>query len=190
MSVAVKTPELARDTRSPSQTWREIVATRLLGPIGAGETPPPSRPPPRRTAGSRRTRLCRRLGTGPAGSRSQLGPAPQAVTPCPTMSHRKVGSSSAAAAEPAPARQAVLSRFFQSAGSLKSTSSPTGAEEKADLPSDSAAPPVSTFSSQLPPHVVGLVQGGAGSSEEGAGKMGGDSASGWSGRGRGPCEDL
>lgn len=83
----------------------------------------------------------------------------------------------------------MLSRFFQSAGSLKSTSSPTGAEEKADLPSDSAAPPVSTFSSQLPPHVVGLVQGGAGSSWKGAGKMGGDGASGWSGRGRGPCED-
>ncbi|XP_074184883.1 DNA mismatch repair protein Msh3 [Rhinolophus sinicus] len=70
------------------------------------------------------------------------------------MSRRKLGSGSAAAGEPAPARQAVLSRFFQSTGSLKSTSSPTGAEEKADLPSDPAAPPASTFSSQLPPHVV------------------------------------
>ncbi|KAF6357263.1 mutS-like protein 3 [Rhinolophus ferrumequinum] len=46
------------------------------------------------------------------------------------MSHRKLGSGSAAAAEPAPARQAVLSRFFQSTGSLKSTSSPTGAAAK------------------------------------------------------------
>lgn len=81
MSAAVKTPELARDTRSPSQIWREIVGTRLLGPICAGETPPPSRPPPRRTAGSRRTLPCRRQATAAAGSRSQRGPAPRLSLP-------------------------------------------------------------------------------------------------------------
>uniref|UniRef100_G1NWJ2 DNA mismatch repair protein n=1 Tax=Myotis lucifugus TaxID=59463 RepID=G1NWJ2_MYOLU len=41
------------------------------------------------------------------------------------MSRRKPPGGGAAAAGPAPARQAVLSRFFQSRGSLKSTSSPT-----------------------------------------------------------------
>ncbi|XP_075397341.1 DNA mismatch repair protein Msh3 [Tenrec ecaudatus] len=59
------------------------------------------------------------------------------------MSRRKLASGGADAAGPAPARQAVLSRFFRSAGSLKSTSSPPGAAEKADP--DSAAPPASTF---------------------------------------------
>ncbi|XP_076995409.1 DNA mismatch repair protein Msh3 isoform X2 [Tamandua tetradactyla] len=47
------------------------------------------------------------------------------------MQRRKPASGRAGAAGPAPASQAVLSRFFQSTGSLKSTSSPTGAAEKA-----------------------------------------------------------
>ncbi|XP_045422425.1 DNA mismatch repair protein Msh3 isoform X1 [Lemur catta] len=68
------------------------------------------------------------------------------------MSRRKPVSGGRAAPGPAPAGQAVLSRFFQSTGSLKSTSSPTGAADKAD--SDSAAPPASTFPPQLLPHVV------------------------------------
>ncbi|KAJ8781859.1 hypothetical protein J1605_010607 [Eschrichtius robustus] len=70
------------------------------------------------------------------------------------MSRRKPASRGAAPAGPGPARQAVLSRFFHSTGSLKSTSSATGAAEKADPDSDSAAPLASTLSPQLPPHVV------------------------------------
>ncbi|XP_066887334.1 DNA mismatch repair protein Msh3 isoform X3 [Kogia breviceps] len=70
------------------------------------------------------------------------------------MSRRKPASGGAAPAGPGPARQAVLSRFFQSTGSLKSTSSPTGAAKKADPDSDSAAPLASTLPPQLPPHVV------------------------------------
>ncbi|KAB0366194.1 hypothetical protein FD754_010350 [Muntiacus muntjak] len=65
------------------------------------------------------------------------------------MSRRKPASSS-----PASARQAVLSRFFQSTGSLKSTASPAGAADKADPDSDSAAPLASTLPPQLQPHVV------------------------------------
>ncbi|XP_058916633.1 DNA mismatch repair protein Msh3 isoform X1 [Kogia breviceps] len=70
------------------------------------------------------------------------------------MSRRKPASGGAAPAGPGPARQAVLSRFFQSTGSLKSTSSPTGAAKKADPDSDSAAPLASTLPPQLPPHVA------------------------------------
>ncbi|XP_047714689.1 DNA mismatch repair protein Msh3 isoform X1 [Prionailurus viverrinus] len=70
------------------------------------------------------------------------------------MSGRKPASSRAAAAGPAPARQEVLSRFFQSTGNLKSTTSPTGAVPKAGPDSDSAAPLASTLPLQLPPHVV------------------------------------
>ncbi|XP_065775135.1 DNA mismatch repair protein Msh3 isoform X2 [Muntiacus reevesi] len=65
------------------------------------------------------------------------------------MSRRKPASSC-----PASARQAVLSRFFQSTGSLKSTASPAGAAEKADPDSDSAAPLASTLPPQLQPHVA------------------------------------
>uniref|UniRef100_A0A2K6FT88 DNA mismatch repair protein MSH3 n=1 Tax=Propithecus coquereli TaxID=379532 RepID=A0A2K6FT88_PROCO len=68
------------------------------------------------------------------------------------MSRRKPASGSLAAPGPALAGQAILSRFFQSTGSLKPTSSPTGAADKAD--SDSAAPPASTFPPQLLPHVA------------------------------------
>ncbi|XP_061045387.1 DNA mismatch repair protein Msh3 isoform X3 [Eubalaena glacialis] len=70
------------------------------------------------------------------------------------MSRRKPASRGAAPAGPSPARQAVLSRFFHSTGSLKSTSSATGAAEKADPDSDSAAPLASTLPPQLPPHVA------------------------------------
>ncbi|KAJ1060551.1 hypothetical protein K5549_014897 [Capra hircus] len=70
------------------------------------------------------------------------------------MSRRKPASGGAAPANPASARQAVLSRFFQSTGSLKSTASPAVAAEKADPDSDSAAPLASTLPPQLQPHVV------------------------------------
>ncbi|XP_044122185.1 DNA mismatch repair protein Msh3 isoform X3 [Neovison vison] len=73
------------------------------------------------------------------------------------MSGRKSAFGRAATTGPAPAGQAVLSRFFQSTGSLKSSSSPTGAADKADPDSDSAAPLASTFPPQLPPHVVAEV---------------------------------
>ncbi|XP_017363032.1 DNA mismatch repair protein Msh3 isoform X4 [Cebus imitator] len=68
------------------------------------------------------------------------------------MSRRKPASGGLAASSPAPARQAVLSRFFQSTGSLKSTSSSAGAADQVDP--DAAAPPASTFPPQLPPHVT------------------------------------
>ncbi|XP_004678489.1 PREDICTED: DNA mismatch repair protein Msh3 [Condylura cristata] len=70
------------------------------------------------------------------------------------MSGRKPVCGGAAAPGPASARQAVLSRFFHSTGSLKSTFSPTGVAEKAHPASDSTAPPASTFQSQMAPHVV------------------------------------
>ncbi|KAI4570077.1 hypothetical protein MJT46_007371 [Ovis ammon polii x Ovis aries] len=70
------------------------------------------------------------------------------------MSRRKPASGGAAPANPASAKQAVLSRFFQSTGSLKSTASPAVAAEKADPDSDSAAPLASTLPPQLQPHVV------------------------------------
>ncbi|XP_072870753.1 DNA mismatch repair protein Msh3 isoform X2 [Chlorocebus sabaeus] len=68
------------------------------------------------------------------------------------MSRRKPALGGLAASSPVPARQAVLSRFFQSTGSLKSTSSPTGATDQVDR--DAAAPPASTFPPQLPPLVT------------------------------------
>uniref|UniRef100_A0AAA9T193 DNA mismatch repair protein MSH3 n=1 Tax=Bos taurus TaxID=9913 RepID=A0AAA9T193_BOVIN len=70
------------------------------------------------------------------------------------MPRRKPASGGAAPANPASARQAVLSRFFQSTGSLKSTASPAGAAEKADPDSDSEAPLASTLPPQLQPHVT------------------------------------
>nr|XP_031530349.1 DNA mismatch repair protein Msh3 isoform X6 [Vicugna pacos] len=73
------------------------------------------------------------------------------------MSRRKLASGDASAAGPASPRQPVLSKFFRSTGSLKSTSSPTGAAEKADPDSDSAAPLASTFPPQLSPQVVAEV---------------------------------
>nr|XP_007974994.2 DNA mismatch repair protein Msh3 isoform X2 [Chlorocebus sabaeus] len=68
------------------------------------------------------------------------------------MSRRKPALGGLAASSPVPARQAVLSRFFQSTGSLKSTSSPTGATDQVDR--DAGAPPASTFPPQLPPLVT------------------------------------
>uniref|UniRef100_A0A8D2A4N2 DNA mismatch repair protein MSH3 n=1 Tax=Sus scrofa TaxID=9823 RepID=A0A8D2A4N2_PIG len=72
------------------------------------------------------------------------------------MSRRKPTSGGAAAASSAPARQAVLSRFFQSTGSLKSTSAPTGAAETVTPDSDSAAPLAATLPPQLPSHAADI----------------------------------
>ncbi|KAM4876033.1 DNA mismatch repair protein Msh3 [Thomomys bottae] len=63
------------------------------------------------------------------------------------MSRRKPASGGLAAAGSAPGRQAVLSRFFQSTGSLKSSSSPPGAAGKGDP--DSTAPPASAVQPPL-----------------------------------------
>ncbi|XP_053443474.1 DNA mismatch repair protein Msh3 isoform X2 [Nycticebus coucang] len=68
------------------------------------------------------------------------------------MSRRKPASGGFAVPGAAPARQAVLSRFFQSTGSLKSACNPTGVADQAD--SGSAAPPASTFPPQLQVHVA------------------------------------
>ncbi|MBZ3875437.1 DNA mismatch repair protein Msh3 [Sciurus carolinensis] len=73
------------------------------------------------------------------------------------MSRRKAASGSLPAAGPAPGRQAVLSRFFHSTGSLKSTS-PTEAAEKTDP--GSAAPSASTALLQLPPLVPAEINRG------------------------------
>ncbi|XP_055242125.2 DNA mismatch repair protein Msh3 isoform X2 [Gorilla gorilla gorilla] len=71
------------------------------------------------------------------------------------MSRRKPASGGLAASSSAPARQAVLSRFFQSTGSLKSTSSSTGAADQVDPgAAAAAAPPAPAFPPQLPPHVT------------------------------------
>ncbi|KAI4021863.1 mutS homolog 3 [Homo sapiens] len=71
------------------------------------------------------------------------------------MSRRKPASGGLAASSSAPARQAVLSRFFQSTGSLKSTSSSTGAADQVDPgAAAAAAPPAPAFPPQLPPHVA------------------------------------
>nr|KAF6366679.1 mutS-like protein 3 [Pipistrellus kuhlii] len=56
------------------------------------------------------------------------------------MSRRKPRGGGAAAAGPAPARQAVLSRFFQASGSLRSTASPTGAAV-AEIDRSTKSPP-------------------------------------------------
>ncbi|XP_054540213.2 DNA mismatch repair protein Msh3 isoform X4 [Pan troglodytes] len=77
------------------------------------------------------------------------------------MSRRNPASGGLAASSSAPARQAVLSRFFQSTGSLKSTSSSTGAADQVDpgaaaaaAPAAPPAPPAPAFPPQLPPHVA------------------------------------
>lgn len=87
--------------------------------------PPPGRLPRR----SRRARARRR---GVVGSRAPEGLA----LLHPGMPRTKSASGSVSAA---PGRQAVLSRFFQSAGSLRSTASSTEPAEKVD--DDSSAPP-------------------------------------------------
>ncbi|XP_058512170.1 DNA mismatch repair protein Msh3 [Ochotona princeps] len=61
-----------------------------------------------------------------------------------------------AAARPAPARQAVLSRFFRAKESLRSTSSPAGPGDMASR--DSAAPPASTASPRTVSRLRGRVQ--------------------------------
>ncbi|XP_069848894.1 DNA mismatch repair protein Msh3 isoform X2 [Dipodomys merriami] len=63
------------------------------------------------------------------------------------MSRRKPASDALTAARSAPGRQAVLSRFFQSTGSLKSNSSPPGASGKGEP--GSAAPPASAVQPPL-----------------------------------------
>ncbi|XP_042637261.1 DNA mismatch repair protein Msh3 [Orycteropus afer afer] len=68
------------------------------------------------------------------------------------MPRRKLASGRTGASGPAPAKQAVLSRFFRSQGSLKSTSSPAVAAEKADP--DAAATSASNFSSHLLPQLA------------------------------------
>ncbi|XP_055968438.1 DNA mismatch repair protein Msh3 [Sorex fumeus] len=74
------------------------------------------------------------------------------------MSRRRPASGGAAPCRPAPARQAVLSRFFQSAGILTSATAPAGAAAKADPASDSTAPLASALAAQRPPHVVANVE--------------------------------
>ncbi|XP_006889950.1 PREDICTED: DNA mismatch repair protein Msh3 [Elephantulus edwardii] len=64
------------------------------------------------------------------------------------MKRRKPATHSTASAGPTPARQAILSRFFRSTGSLKSTSSLAIADQETDP--DAAAPPASTSPPQLP----------------------------------------
>lgn len=87
--------------------------------------PPPGRLPRR----SRRARARRRGVVGPR--------APEGLALLhPGMPRTKSASGSLSAA---PGRQAVLSRFFQSAGSLRSTASSTEPAEKVD--DDSSAPP-------------------------------------------------
>lgn len=158
MTAAVNTSQLAHQIRiHPAELGAKLRPPRLLAPICAAETPPPA-------PAHGRVVTCSRPQTPGTCGRGLALPAelwPSGVTLCPAMSGRKPASGRAAATSPAPAGQAVLSRFFQSTGSLKSTSSPSGAAEKADPDSDSAAPLAPTFPPQLPPRVVGLVRGGA-----------------------------
>nr|XP_040129298.1 DNA mismatch repair protein Msh3 [Ictidomys tridecemlineatus] len=86
------------------------------------------------------------------------GPCRRATTTRPAMSRRKPVSGSLSAAGPAHGRQAVLSRFFHSTGSLKSTSCPTEAAAKANH--GSAAPSASTAQPHLPPLVATEVNKG------------------------------
>lgn len=167
MTAAANSSQAHQTRIYPSELGAKAQPPRLLDPICAAETPPP-------TPAHGRVVTCSRPrtpGTCGRGLALPAGPCAGGVTLCPAMSSRKLASGRAAATGPAPAGQAVLSRFFQSTGSLNSTSSPTGAVEKADPDpdSDSAAPLASTFPPQLPPHVVGLVQDGAGP----AGRWGG-----------------
>uniref|UniRef100_A0A7N5JP88 DNA mismatch repair protein MSH3 n=1 Tax=Ailuropoda melanoleuca TaxID=9646 RepID=A0A7N5JP88_AILME len=152
MTAAANSSQAHQTRISPSELGAKAQPPRLLDPICAAETPPP-------TPAHGRVVTCSRPrtpGTCGRGLALPAGPCAGGVTLCPAMSSRKLVSGRAAATGPAPAGQAVLSRFFQSTGSLNSTSSPTGAVEKADPDpdSDSAAPLASTFPPQLPPHVV------------------------------------
>lgn len=162
MTATVKIPEFARGPELAVKIGAKWWPPHLRDPICAGDSPPPARPPPRRTSGSRRARPRTHRNSG-CGLAPPARPRPRAVTVCPAMSRRKPAPGGSAAAGPAPARQAVLSRFFHATGSLKSTSSPADAAEKTDPDSDSAAPLPSTFPPPSLPHVVGFVQDAAGS---------------------------
>lgn len=78
----------------------------------------------------------------------------------PAMPRTKSASSGHSSAAQAPRRQAVLSRFFQSSGSLRSTASPTEPAEKVE--DDSSAPPASTAPPWLRLPGVSSVLNGAG----------------------------
>ncbi|XP_058430338.1 DNA mismatch repair protein Msh3 isoform X2 [Marmota monax] len=137
-------PQLPCYTRIPLGFWREMIATppplshlRRQGPASA--------PPHGKVAACS---LPQTPGNG-GGLALPAGPCRLATTARPAMSRRKPVSGSLSAAGPAHGRQAVLSRFFHSTGSLKSTSSPTEAAAKANH--GSAAPSASTAQPHLPP---------------------------------------
>ncbi|XP_077900543.1 DNA mismatch repair protein Msh3 isoform X2 [Ictidomys tridecemlineatus] len=143
MTAAVIT-QLPCYTRIPLGFWREMIATppslshlRRQGPASA--------PPHGKFAACS---LPQTPGNG-GGLALPAGPCRRATTTRPAMSRRKPVSGSLSAAGPAHGRQAVLSRFFHSTGSLKSTSCPTEAAAKANH--GSAAPSASTAQPHLPP---------------------------------------
>ncbi|XP_077900540.1 DNA mismatch repair protein Msh3 isoform X1 [Ictidomys tridecemlineatus] len=152
MTAAVIT-QLPCYTRIPLGFWREMIATppslshlRRQGPASA--------PPHGKFAACS---LPQTPGNG-GGLALPAGPCRRATTTRPAMSRRKPVSGSLSAAGPAHGRQAVLSRFFHSTGSLKSTSCPTEAAAKANH--GSAAPSASTAQPHLPPLVATEVNKG------------------------------
>uniref|UniRef100_A0A8I5N757 DNA mismatch repair protein MSH3 n=1 Tax=Papio anubis TaxID=9555 RepID=A0A8I5N757_PAPAN len=146
MTAAGTPPSPLVKTERAVKIGAKLWPPRRLVPICAGEAPPPA------PAHGRVTACSRPQTPGNRGRGLALPAGPCSRAAILAMSRRKPASGGLAASSPVPARQAVLSRFFQSTGSLKSTSSPTGATDQVDR--DAAAPPASTFPPQLPPLVA------------------------------------
>uniref|UniRef100_A0A2K5M4D6 DNA mismatch repair protein MSH3 n=2 Tax=Cercocebus atys TaxID=9531 RepID=A0A2K5M4D6_CERAT len=146
MTAAGTPPSPLVKTERAVKIGAKLWPPRPLVPICAGEAPPPA------PAHGRVTACSRPQTPGNRGRGLALPAGPCSRAAILAMSRRKPASGGLAASSPVPARQAVLSRFFQSTGSLKSTSSPTGATDQVDR--DAAAPPASTFPPQLPPLVA------------------------------------
>uniref|UniRef100_A0A8D2K8H3 DNA mismatch repair protein MSH3 n=1 Tax=Theropithecus gelada TaxID=9565 RepID=A0A8D2K8H3_THEGE len=146
MTAAGTPPSPLVKTERAVKIGAKLWPPRRLVPICAGEAPPPA------PAHGRVTACSRPQTPGNRGRGLALPAEPCSRAAILAMSRRKPASGGLAASSPIPARQAVLSRFFQSTGSLKSTSSPTGATDQVDR--DAAAPPASTFPPQLPPLVA------------------------------------
>lgn len=110
-------------------------------PICAAKAPPSPRPAPPPTGHAPHS-----SGRARPRKREEVWPRACALSR-PALLHtamprRKSASGGSTAAGPSPGRQAVLSRFFRSEGSLRSSASSTEPAEKVEY--GSAAPPAST----------------------------------------------
>lgn len=128
---AAKAPPPPRPAAHPICTAKAPPPARLAAPPICAEKAPPRQAAPSTCCG---VRARRRRGVRPRTRRPALVYA--------AMPRRKSASGGSTAAGPGPGRQAVLSRFFRSAGSLRSSASSTEPAEKVEY--GSAAPLAST----------------------------------------------